>query len=58
MRIYMEITQDKYQLPVIDADSVIELSRRCGVKEDTIWSVLSHARTRRTKHPKYVAVEV
>jgi hypothetical protein len=54
----MEITQDKYQLPVMVADSVIELAKLCGVKEDTVWSVLSHARKRGTKYPKYVAVEV
>lgn len=42
--IYMEIEDDRYELPVCFADSVIELSELCKVPVSTIHSEMSRAR--------------
>lgn len=40
-KIYMCVTQDKYELPVAVADSVTELAKLCGVPRNTIYGCLS-----------------
>ena len=57
MKVYMEVTQDKYELPVAVADSVKELAKLVGVKKDTIWTMINHAKNRGGKC-KYIKVEL
>lgn len=57
MFIYMEVTQDKYELPVAVAGSVKELAIIRGITENAISSSMSHARKNGYKC-KYVRVEV
>lgn len=42
MILYMEVTQDEYELPVAVAYTVAELARLRGAKESTIYSCISH----------------
>lgn len=42
--VYMEVTKDKYELPVAIADSVAELARMIGQSRNTISSAISHAK--------------
>ena len=57
MTVYMKITQDKYELPEVIADSIIELARMCGVSWRTIDGALY--RNKRLKgRPKYIAVKI
>ena len=58
MTLYMEITQDKYQLPLIVADTPKELARLCGVNTQYIWTYLNHVKNGRIKKPKFIKVEV
>lgn len=57
MILYMEVTQDKYELPVAVAYTVAELARLRGVKESTIYSYISREKAGRFKS-KYKKVEV
>lgn len=42
--IYMKVTQDKYELPLVVADTVAELARLTGQKRSSVASALSHAK--------------
>lgn len=35
--VYMQVTHDKYELPLAVADTVVELSRICGVSTNAIY---------------------
>ena len=41
MKLYLMVTNDKYQLPVFVADSARELSRMSGVPANTIYCMMS-----------------
>lgn len=63
--IWMEVTPDKYELPLKVADSGGELARMCGLSPDTIYSSISHYKNRKRKTQqlrerkrKFVKVEV
>lgn len=65
MKIWMEVTTDKYELPLKVADTGGELARMCGLSPDTIYSSISHYnnRTRKLKRfrqrkRKFICVEV
>ena len=65
MRIWMEGTNDKYELPLKIADSGAELARMCGLHPDTLYSIMYHynnrprkSDTRRKQKRKFVSVEV
>ena len=44
MVIYMKVTDDEFELPVIIADSASELAAKTGVGRSTITSAISHAK--------------
>lgn len=53
--IWMEVTQDEYELPVAVADTSRELAALVGVKQSTIleaWSRFQHGMYRRCKYQK------
>lgn len=54
MTLYMKVTRDKYELPLVVADGLCELSRIVGVKPSTI----SHSINKNWKRPTYVKVEI
>lgn len=57
MKIYMEITLDRMELPVAVAGSVRELARICKISENAISSGMTKAR--KGKHrSRFVCVEV
>ena len=58
MKVYMEVTQDKYELPLAVADSVKELARLRNISADTIYSVMYHSRVKGFKRCKYIKVEL
>lgn len=47
MQVWMEISQDKYELPLAVADTAKDLARICGVKLSTVRSSASRAHTGR-----------
>ena len=46
-KLYLQVTTDKYRLPLLVADSPKELAKMMGTKDVNINSALSHAKKRR-----------
>lgn len=57
MTIWLQITRDEYELPVVVAESAKELARLTGTTENSIRSAITKA-ARRGNRCKYVKVEV
>lgn len=56
--VYMEVTKDKYELPVAIADTISELSQITGASNNTISSTISHGKYNKDKykHSKFIKV--
>lgn len=54
--VYMQITNDKYELPLAVADTVEELAQMRGVKKDSIYSIMSHFRHGKNNKCQYIKV--
>ena len=53
--VYMLVTQDKYELPLVVADTVAELARLTGQKRSSVASAITHAK-KKGFSSKYVKV--
>ena len=53
----MYVTKDKYELPLIVADTAAELARKLGIHPGPVRSALCHARQRGGKS-QYVKVNI
>lgn len=56
--IYMKVSSDEYELPLVAADTLGELSRLTGASENCIKSAISHVKSGRRKRSIYVKVEI
>ena len=56
--IWMYVSQDRYSLPEIIADSADELAKMCNTSTSVIYSTITHYKTGRLKKEKYVKVVV
>lgn len=55
--VWMQVTEDKYSLPIVIADTSEELARKCGVKLNTIHHYISlFASGKKHGFPKYIRV--
>lgn len=57
MTVYMEVTRDKYELPIAVANTVYELANMTNTSVNAIRSNICHAKKKGYKC-KYVKVEV
>lgn len=57
MKIFMEITMDKYELPLKIANSATELAVMCGVSRSTVSASIAHSQAKGIRS-RYVCVEV
>lgn len=57
-KIYMRVTDDKYELPVAIADTETELARMLGVRRNAVASALSNHKAGRHKKTVYRCVEI
>ena len=55
--LYMLISDDKYELPLFVADSLLELSAVCGIPINTIYGTMSRAKRNR-EWCRFVSVDV
>ncbi len=55
--VYMLVTQDKYELPLMVADTATELARKLGLSKDSVASAICKAKKDGRKC-KYVRVEL
>lgn len=58
MKLYMEVTSDKYELPVAVAESPKELAEMTNVNSSAIRSAIHHMKEPGRKRSKYVKLEV
>lgn len=58
MRLYMEVTRDKYEFPLHIEDSPRRLAEKCGVSENTVSSSCSHHRNGLYKRSRFVSVDI
>lgn len=56
LKLYLEVTQDEYQLPIVVASSVPELARKTGWSVQRIWTYLNHVKHGNIKKPKFIQV--
>lgn len=57
MNIWMKVSNDEYELPIMIADSARELAEKCGTTENSVKSSASHAK-RGDRWSSYVCVKV
>lgn len=58
MTIWMEVTRDRYELPVAVADSATELAEIVGVKPQSICQSRMRAEKGKLRHQRFIRVEV
>lgn len=63
MKLYMIVTRDEYELPIIVGDSVAWIAEKMGVKAASLYTCFSKAKNPRCKEykcysRKYITVEV
>lgn len=58
MTVWMEVTRDRYQLPVAVAESLQELAAMVGVKPESITQHISRVKHGRVKRERFCKVEV
>ena len=56
MTVYMEVTTDKYELPVAMADSARELSRMTGAPISTIYKSVSRIKSGEHRRGRFIKV--
>ncbi|GEM_PF-2025556 len=56
--LYMAVTADEYELPLVVEDSPKHLSERCGVSRDTVRSALYRKSSGKTRGMVFIAVRV
>lgn len=56
--IWMMVTMDKFELPLVVADTAAELAQKCGTTENCIYSTVSHLDRGDLKTAKFRRVEV
>lgn len=58
MTLYLEVTKDKYELPLAVADSIAELAKMRMVTRSTIDANISRWKKGIVKKSKYIEVKV
>ncbi len=58
MVIWMEVTKDKYELPVAVADDAYKLAELTGASVNNIRTTASRHKSGKQKHSRFVKVEI
>lgn len=60
MHVWLEVTKDKYELPLAISDTARELAEIVGVSKNTILSTRCHAMSGKGKwkNSKYIMVDI
>ena len=56
--VYMKVTKDRFELPIVVADSAYELARLCGVTVSTVMHSVSKTSKRVVNNSQYKRVWV
>lgn len=57
MTVYMLVSHDQYELPMMVCDTATELARRCGTTRNAVYSAIRNAQLRGYRC-KYVKVDI
>ena len=57
-KVYMLVSNDEYELPVVVADTIHELALKCNVSEGSIKSCLALYRQGKIKNSQYIEIEI
>lgn len=58
MTVYVMVSKDRYELPLIVADTQVELARRAGVRANSIATLLNKHKRGLVKKTRYLCVEI
>lgn len=58
MKLYMAVTADKFELPVIVADSPVELARRFHTTPGVILTAIRRQTVRRGERVRFIRIDV
>ena len=58
MTVYMEITQEKFELTFFVADTIHEMALKTGLKHNNISSQISKYKKGVYKKPRFICVEI
>lgn len=58
MKIFMEVTRDRYELPLIVADSSRELAQKSGANQDAVISTICKWVKGERKRSRFIRIEV
>lgn len=56
--VYMKVTQDKYQLPLVVAESEKELCELLGLKIGAVRQYIKYSTEHNLQYPRYIAVDL
>lgn len=55
--LWLKVTQDEYELPLVVARSADELAKMCGVGKEVIFRQINRQKANPKVKPRYVRVE-
>ena len=55
--LWMKVTNDKYQLPLVVADTSSQLAELCGVNKEVIFRQINRQKKNPKVKPRYIRVE-
>lgn len=58
MRLYMAVTADEYELPLIVSDKVKDIAKYSGTSESNVYYGINYDYSGKRKKMKFVRVEV
>lgn len=58
IKLYMAVTPDKYELPLVISESLDEISIKTGVKKHAILSSICHNRSGKNTGYKFLRIEL
>lgn len=56
--LWMKVTRDKYELPLVVEDSGAKLARKLGIPENQIYNTMSKAKKKNQKRCIFVKVDL
>lgn len=57
-RVYMQVTKDKYQLPLAIANTIFELSKITGEQDGTIRTNIRRYECGEQEYPRFLKVDI
>jgi len=56
--VYMEVTTDELELPLIVTSNAHELARKCGITPQYLYNYITHVRRGEIQNPRFIKVVI